>query len=248
MVGELNRALHRWLAVVMLLVISVTGVADTSDGHLLPAGPNFDTSHAAEDRAYVELLDKMLFPAQGWIARYFRAVGEPSPGYDTGIALYRKPNGSYWLMIKQASPALGSIVMNAYRGRINLKSSLAAVKIKTSNKEVPAEFAAEMSGLWVALLRDSRPDEKPSDEMYFSSPTVIFSAKNSSGNVLNGKYPPDAAKHENFVATEAFVDTLFKSCDMPDNDRIQSLRRVARRMSNLRHAVQLPTSPAGVRR
>jgi|SRR6267143_2398416 len=228
-------AILRALAVLML----VTGPfghlhASKGDGHLLPSQPNFDTV-APYGNKYAEILEKLVFPASSWTVRYFETIGNPP--YDTGLTIYQKPNGSHWLMIRQARPEIGSIVVNAYYKRVDLQSSLAAVKIESSDRQVPPEIALEMRRLWLAFLQDVRPRDKRDDTVYIHPPTVILSAKDSKGVTLSGKYPLDAGKHRKFTAFEAIVDNLVKSCDAPDKDRIQLLRRAAKRARNLRESL-----------
>jgi hypothetical protein len=127
--------------------------------------------------------------------------------------------------------------MNAFYGRVNLKSSLASIKIEPSNREVPPEVALEMHMLWLAFLRDTRPRDKEDNHIYIHPPTVILSAKDRNGITLTGKYPPDAAKYKEFTALEAIVDDLVKSCDAPDKDRIRLFRRVANRARQLRESL-----------
>jgi hypothetical protein len=229
MPSELTVLLYKGLAVLMLVAIPFGQMlASTGDGHLLPSQANFDTL-APYGKRYAEILEKLLFPASSWTVRYFEARG-----YSTGLTIYQKPNGSHWLMLRQATPDIGSIVVNAFYKRVDLQSSLASVKIEPSNREVPAEVALEMRRLWLALLRETRPRDKVDDTVYIHPPTVILSAKDGNGITLTGKYPPDAAKHRKFTALEAIVDDLVKSCDAPDKDRIQLLRRAAKRARNLR--------------
>jgi hypothetical protein len=226
--------LRNVLAIVMLTIITFDCLhAAQSEPHLLPIQPNFDTL-PPYGRTYAQTCEKLLFPASSWTIRYFQVIGDPP--YDTGLMIYRKPVGSYWLMIKQARPSIGDIVMNAFYKRVELQSSLASIKIETSNREVPDDVAVEMHKLWLTLLQQTRPREKV-DKTYYIHPTkVIFWARDHA-ITLSGKYPPDAAESRIFTSVEAIVDDLVKSCDMSDTDRIPLLRVAGKRARHLREAL-----------
>ena len=234
MISE-NAILPKVLAVLILATVPCRQVLASESGqHLLPAGPNLDTLPPYGKR-YAEICERLLFPASSWIIRYFQIIGDPP--YDTGLTIYRKADGSHWLMVRQARPEIGDIVVNAFYGRVDLQSSLASVKIEASNRQIPPDVALETHKLWLALLRKTRAKNKVDDTYYIHPPTVILWAKDRAGITLSGKYPPDAAKHGMFTAVEAIVDDLVKSCDAPDKDRIQVLRRVAERARHLRETL-----------
>jgi hypothetical protein len=206
--------------VVLAIARAPTVHASEREPHLLPIQPNFDTL-PPYGKQYAESCERILFPASSWMIRYFQVIGDPP--YDTGLTIYRRPGGNYFLMVRQARPAIGDIVMNAFYGRLNLQSSLASLKIETSDREIPEDVAIEIHKLWLTLLRQTRRGSKP-DKAYYIHPTkVILWAKDDKKATRSGKYPSDAAKHEVFTSVESIIDLLVKSCDAGPQDRSQLL-------------------------
>ena len=221
----------------VLMLCFVVGVplrlvpASPVEHHLLPVAPNFDTL-APYGEQYAKICEKLLFPASPSLIRYFQVNGDPP--YNTAIAIYRTADGSYRLMFKQAEPTIGDIVINAYDRRVDLLSALSSIKIKTFDYRIPSDVASDLQRAWLALLRTTRERDKADDKSYIHSPIVILSAADRDGVTRSGKYPPDAAKHKIFVATEAIVDDLAKSCEAASKNRLRLLRSAARRARNVR--------------
>lgn len=228
--------LSKTFAVLMLTTVPCALLlASESEQHLLPTSPNFDTV-APYAKRFAKICERLLFPASSWIIRYFQIIGDPP--YDTGLTIYQKTDRSYWLMVRQARPEINDIVVNAFYGRVDLQSSLASVKIEASNRQIPSDVAVEMHKLWLALLRKTRARDKVDETHYIHPPTVILSAKDRNGDRLNGKYPADAAKHRTFTSLEAIVDSLVKSCDARDDDRLRLLRSAAKDARGLRADIE----------
>jgi hypothetical protein len=218
---------------VVILAITLNGNALALDKppHLLPISPNFDTL-APYGKQYANLCEKLLFPAPAWLVRYFQVIGDPP--YDTGVTVYEKPNGTYRLMLKQSKPAIGDIVMNASFGRLDLQSSIASMKIKTSDREIPNDVAVELHKLWLAFVMRARSPGNIDKRYYIHPAKVILWAKNNRHTVLSGKYPPDAAEHEIFTSLETIVDDLVKTSDVNREERQQLLARIAKNAHRLR--------------
>lgn len=223
------------VAVLILATISCADLlASQGEQHLLPTQPNFDTV-APYGRRYAKINEKLLFPATSWIIRYFQIIGDPP--YDTGLTIYQKTDGTYWLMVRQARPEIADIVVNAFYGRVDLRSSLASIKIEGSDRQIPSDVAREIQKLWLALLRKTRANYKVDDTYYIHPPIVILWAKDGRSITLSGKYPPDAAKHKMFTSVETIIDQLVKSCDAPDKERIELLRNGVERARHLRESL-----------
>src|SRR2546423_9157652 len=134
--------------------------------HLLPVSANFDTL-PPYGKQYADLSEKLLFPASNWLFRYYQVIGDPP--YDTGLTVYQKPNGAYRLMVKQARPAIGDIVMNAFYGRLDLQSSIASLKVETSDRGISDNVAVELHKLWLTLVQRTRPASTV-DKRYYIHP------------------------------------------------------------------------------
>lgn len=203
--------------------------------HLLPASANFDTL-PPYGKQYADLCERLLFPTPTWLIRYFQVIGDPP--YDTALTVYQQPNGTHRLMLKQAKPAIGDIVMNAFYGRLNLQSSIASIKIQTSDREIPDNVAAELHKLWLTFVKRTRSGSKVDQRYYIHPVKVILWAKDSLRAVLSGKYPPDASEHEIFTSLEAIVDDLVKSCEANGVQRQRLLARTAKNASRLRKSLE----------
>lgn len=215
---------------VTLLAASQLSAANTKE-HLLPVGSNFDTL-APYGKTYAEICERLLFPAPHWVVRYYQVIGNPR--YDTGLTIYQRANNTYWLMVKQATPEIGDIVMNAYYGRIDLRSSLTSVRIQTSNIKIPSDVASEIRDLWLALLKQTRVRSRADEYIYIHPAFVILSAKDDQERPISGKYPADAADHRLFKSVEAIVDKLVQSCDARDGKRASLLSAAGREARALR--------------
>jgi len=218
---------------ITLLASSQLSAANAKE-HLLPVGSNFDTL-APYGKTYAETCERLLFPAPHWVVRYYQVIG--SPRYDTGLTIYQRADNSYWLMVKQATPEIGDIVMNAYYGRIDLTSSLASVRIQTSNIMIPSDVGSEIRDLWLALLKQTRVRSRADEYIYIHPAFVILSAKDNQKRPISGKYPPDAAEHRLFKSIEAIVDSLVKSCDAGSADRSRLLRSAIKDARRLRGTI-----------
>ena len=119
-----------WIALLAACRLSAANAKE----HLLPVGNDFDTL-APYGKTYADACERLLFPAPDWVVRYYQVIGNPR--YDTGLTIYQRADNSYWLTVKQATPEIGDIVMNAYYGKIDLKSSLASVRIQAANIKIP---------------------------------------------------------------------------------------------------------------
>ena len=221
------------LLILGTLAAILTRDALASEGrqHLLPVGANFDTQ-PPYGRLYANTHERLLFPASTWLIRYFQVIGDPA--YDTGITVYERPKGIFRLMVKQARPAIGDIVMNAFYGRTDLQSSLALVKIKTSDREIPGEVAHELQRLWLSLTQNTRDRNKVDKKYYIHPVKVILWAKDGHGTALSGQYPPDAADYRVFNTIESIIDLLVKSCDAPTGNRARLLSDAAQSARTLR--------------
>jgi hypothetical protein len=222
-----NKGIRRtFLSVTLAILLSGDLLASENKQHLLPIGPNFDTS-APYGARYANICERLLFPTSSWIIRYFEIIGDPP--YDTGLTIYRKKDGTYWLTVRQARPEIKDIVVNAFYGRADLRSSLASIKIEERNRQIPEDVARTIHRAWLGLLQGTSKKNTADDRYYIHPATVILFAKDQYGVPAGGKYPGDASRHRVFTSVEDIVDDLVKSCDATNRDSEKLLRRAAER-------------------
>jgi hypothetical protein len=222
-----NTVMRRiFLSVTLATLLSGDLLALENKQHLLPIGPNFDTP-APYGARYAHICEKLLFPRRSWMIRYFEIIGDPP--YDTGLTIYKKTDGNYWLMVRQARPEIKDIVVNAFYGRADLRSSLASIKIEERNRQIPEDIARVLQKAWLGLLQKTSKKSTVDDRYYIHPATVILFAKDQNGVQAGGKYPGDASRHRVFTLVEDIVDNLVKSCDATHKDSEKIFRRVAER-------------------
>jgi len=102
--------------------------------------------------AYRREFEPRMFLHNTWRQRLFCETADADA--DEAVEVYTRPDGSHWLCIRRATPALGPII--AYRPLQNQRKELAEKiqRVQISNCEtlLPPELASDLERLWATML------------------------------------------------------------------------------------------------
>jgi outer membrane protein assembly factor BamB len=218
--------------VVLALTISIARGEAREEGHLIPAGPNFDVD-APYAGTYARLCEKMLFTGPSWVIRYH----DVSTSAETGLAITRKQDGKFWIVVKQTKPQLGSVVSSAFDLKLNLESALKTLKTEEAHAEIPAPVATAVRSYWTSLLSNVRPYKQ--SPPVISNKTILF-AKTNGGKILVGRVPADSFKYPRMAAVEDIALNLIKVCVSSPESRQSLFDQIERKARTFRTAVRRP--------
>jgi hypothetical protein len=191
-----------WLLIVLCFGTQVPawGRDVSTNAHLIPAGPNFDTD-GFYSKTYAAICERMLFTDGDWVIRYHGV----SPTSEIGISITNNRKDQYFLIVKESTPPIGSTVSSAMNFGVDLHHSLEALKVQERRVEIPKDTALAIHNFWLRLLSELRPREKP---LHIVGDHELLFAKTRSGQILRGRLPPDAFKYDRLVRVLAIVEGL----------------------------------------
>ena len=142
------------------VVVLCLGAANACAGDLLfeKASRNYNRNGVV-GQAYRRELEKRMFSHSAWRQRlYYEA-----PGAETNetIEIYVRADGSSWLSIRTALPALTPLIRwrPLDSQRTELAKELNRIRIRSCEVELPSQLASKLEHLWKIMLPgvDRRP-------------------------------------------------------------------------------------------
>lgn len=193
----------------------------SDNDHLVPVHEALGSS-----AAYQQLWQQKLLLTPGETARF---VGLPgTTGVETAVSIYQAPGkenslpGNYWVTATQASDRL----WNCVEGSVDPKT----IRVERCDAPIEESIALAIHKLWLAMLSQSRPQQK-SNEIVVDSSREIFSATNSNGIVLEGE--SSTAPKQNTKALVSIAASLMEYCDAPAAKRAELTHNIKKTTSNL---------------
>ena len=220
------RLIALFAAVVLFPQIGEGGAA-----HLLPVRPAFDAFEPGSRFAkpHATACEKLLFTPPDWVIRYYSS-GESTT---LGLSISRAPDGKFMVTVRQATPALGSVIREASSLGRDLDKALAAVRIDKAQGEIPEATSMAIRSLWLSLLNRTEPVSDERLKQYYQHPvlseTNILFAKASNGRILAGKLPPDAYKYSQLMSVQDIVGELVRICIHPGEKHQGAFKRLERK-------------------
>ena len=180
--------------------------------------------------AYQELWQRKLLLTPGETARFVSLPG--TVGVETAISVYQAPGkenslpGDYWVTATQASERLWNSVAPGAEDRANPQT----IRVERCDAPIAEATALAIHKLWLAMLSQSRPQQK-SNEIVVDSSSEIFSATNSGGIVLEAE--SSTSPKQNTKALISIAASLLDYCDAPAAKRAELARTIKKTASKL---------------